>query len=57
MRGNSQSERIKSLQDNKSKTQAQVFQSLMNGWKRVKDFQDAYNTGGTIGSDQRETEL
>ena len=36
------------------KTQAQVFQSLMNGWSRVKEFQDAYNKGFTIGSAQRE---
>ena len=36
------------------KTQAQVFQSLMNGWSRVKEFQDAYNNGFTIGSAQRE---
>ena len=36
------------------KTQAQVFQSLMNGWSRVKEFQDAYNKGWTIGSAQRE---
>ena len=36
------------------KTQAQVFQSLMNSWSRVKEFQDAYNKGWTIGSAQRE---
>lgn len=39
------------------KTQAQVFQSLMNGWSRVKEFQDAYNNGWTIGSAQRENEI
>ena len=39
------------------KTQAQVFQSLMNGWSRVKEFQDAYNKGWTIGSAQRENEI
>ena len=29
----------------------------MNGWKRVKEFQDAYNKGWTIGSAQRENEI
>ena len=36
------------------KTQAQVFQSLMKNWNRVREFQEAYNKGWTIGSAQRE---
>ena len=39
------------------KTQAQVFQSLMKNWNRVREFQEAYNKGWTIGSAQRENEI
>ncbi len=36
------------------KTQAAVFQSLMSGWKRVKQFQEEYNEGSMVGSAEKE---
>jgi len=44
----------KKLHDNKSKTQAGVFQALMTGWERVRQYQKEYNEGWMIGSAQRE---
>lgn len=36
------------------KTQAGVFQALMTGWERVRQYQKEYNEGWMIGSAQRE---
>lgn len=36
------------------KTQAAVFQSLMNGWDRVRQFQNEYKEGMMVGSAERE---
>ena len=38
------------------KTQAAVFQSLMNGWDRVRQFQQEYKEGMMVGSAERENE-
>lgn len=39
------------------KTQSAVFNALMTGWDRVKQFQDEYQKGWMVGSAQRENEL
>jgi DNA repair exonuclease SbcCD ATPase subunit len=36
------------------KTQAAVFQSLMNGWSRVRQFQNEYKEGMMVGSAEKE---
>lgn len=38
------------------KTQAAVFQSLMSGWDRVRQFQNEYKEGMMVGSAERENE-
>lgn len=39
------------------KTQAGVFQALMTGWERVRQYQKEYNEGWMIGSAQKENEV
>lgn len=39
------------------KTQSAVFNALMTGWDRVRQFQDEYQKGWMVGSAQRENEL
>ena len=39
------------------KTQSSVFNALMSGWDRVKQFQQEYKDGFTVGSAERENQI
>ena len=54
--GNIQKQRIKSLYDNKSKTQSNVFNSLMSNWDTYKKMMSEFDQGMQFGSANKEME-
>ena len=46
--------RIKSLQDNKSKTQLNAFNALMSNWDKARQYVQEYKDGLTVGSAEKE---
>ena len=54
--GNIQKQRIKSVYDNKSKTQSNVFNSLMSNWDTYKKMMSEFDQGMQFGSANKEME-
>ena len=54
--GNIQKQRIKSLYDNKSKTQSNIFNSLMSNWDTYKKMMSEFDQGMQFGSANKEME-